>query len=65
MREPREGELLPRNNGNAFPNVYDAEMERKFSGTLVSTYDYRQMVYPNSEPFSRDLDRKLTTLEHE
>lgn len=49
MREPREAELQhqPR-TGNSFPGIYDADMERKFSGTLVSTYDYRQMVYPNS-----------------
>lgn len=44
----------------------EMEMERKYSGTLGSTYDYRpQLVYPNSEPFRKDLDRKLTTIEHE
>lgn len=47
MREPQEGGMQPR-PGIAFPAFHDAEMERKFSGTLVSTYDYRQMVYPNS-----------------
>lgn len=43
MREQREAEPY-----NSFPNDYDTNMERKFSGTLVSSYEYRQMVYPNS-----------------
>jgi hypothetical protein len=48
------------------PYAEEVEMERKYSGTLGSTYDYRsQLVYPNSEPFRKDLDRKLTTIEHE
>lgn len=46
MREHQEDPQL--RQANSFPSFHDAEMERKFSGTLVSTYDYRQMVYPNS-----------------